>query len=112
MRAFDVHSICGDPPVEQRFVKELIILSQLFRSHKRYPFVCIEGLTSALRSLGCEGFTSVASLEATALNDLDSRNEDAQPYTWTIDAKAILGQVGTHLAVGSKSEDWRWLYAA
>jgi len=48
-------------------------------------------------------FTSVAALEATALNYLNIRNEDAKPFTWTADANTILGRVAKHRAVISKS---------
>jgi transposase len=43
-------------------------------------------------------FTSVASLEATALNYLDNRNDDAKPFVWTADAHTILGRVAKHHA--------------
>lgn len=48
-------------------------------------------------------FTSVASLEATALNYLDNRNDDARPFVWTADANTILGRVARHHATISKS---------
>lgn len=48
-------------------------------------------------------FTSVASLEATALRYLDNRNDDAKPFVWTADANTILGRVAKHRAVNSKS---------
>jgi transposase len=48
-------------------------------------------------------FTSVASLETTALRYLDSRNDDAKPFVWTADANTILGRVAKHHATISKS---------
>lgn len=48
-------------------------------------------------------FTSVASLEATALNYLDARNDDAKPFVWTADANTILGRVAKNRAINSKS---------
>jgi transposase len=48
-------------------------------------------------------FTSVASLEAAALNYLHTRNEDAKAFTWTADANTILGRVAKHRAIISKS---------
>ena len=48
-------------------------------------------------------FTSVASLEAAALNYLDRRNEDATPFTWTADADTILRRVAKNHATISKS---------
>lgn len=48
-------------------------------------------------------FTSVASLESTALKYIDSRNDDAKPFVWTADANTILGRVAKHRAVISKS---------
>lgn len=48
-------------------------------------------------------FTSVASLEKTALDYLDARNEDAKPFVWTADANTILGHVAKNRAAISKS---------
>jgi transposase len=48
-------------------------------------------------------FTSVASLESTALRYLENRNQDAKPFVWTADATTILGRVSRHHATISKS---------
>lgn len=48
-------------------------------------------------------FTSVASLEKAALAYLDARNENAAPFTWTADARTILGRVARNHATISKS---------
>jgi transposase len=48
-------------------------------------------------------FKSVASLESTALNYLDNRNDEAKPFVWTADANTILGRVAKHHATTSKS---------
>lgn len=48
-------------------------------------------------------FTSVASLEKTALDYIDARNDDAKPFVWTADANTILGRVAKHRAGISKS---------
>lgn len=48
-------------------------------------------------------FTSVATLESTALRYLDNRNDDAKPFAWAADAKTILGRVAKNHAVISRS---------
>lgn len=48
-------------------------------------------------------FTSVESLESTALRYLDQPNDDTKPFVWTADAKTILGRVAKHRATISKS---------
>ncbi len=48
-------------------------------------------------------FTSVASLEKTAMNYIDARNDDAKPFVWTADANTILGRVEKNRAVISRS---------
>lgn len=48
-------------------------------------------------------FTSVASLEKTALNYIDARNDDAKPFAWTADANTILGRVAKNRAAISRS---------
>lgn len=48
-------------------------------------------------------FTSVASLEKTALDYIDARNEDAKPFVWTADANTILGRVAKNRAAISRS---------
>jgi transposase len=48
-------------------------------------------------------FTSVASLEKTALDYIDARNDNAKPFVWTADANTILGRVAENRAAISKS---------
>ena len=48
-------------------------------------------------------FTSIDSLERTALAYLDERNADAKPFVWTADADTILRRVAKNHAVISKS---------
>ena len=48
-------------------------------------------------------FTSVASLEKTALDHIDARNDDAKPFIWTADANTILGRVDRNRAAISGS---------
>lgn len=48
-------------------------------------------------------FTSVAALEAAALNYLQQRNTNPQPFTWTADANTILGRVHHNRAVSFRS---------
>jgi len=48
-------------------------------------------------------FTSVASLEKTALDYIDARNDDAKPFVWTADANTILGRVAKNRAAISES---------
>lgn len=48
-------------------------------------------------------FTSVAKLERAALDYIDARNDDAEPFTWTADAETILGRVAKNRAAISKS---------
>lgn len=48
-------------------------------------------------------FTSVSALEKTALDCIDSRNEDAKPFVWTADAHTILSRVARNHARISES---------
>lgn len=48
-------------------------------------------------------FTSVAKLEKAALDYIDARNDNAEPFNWTADADTILGRVAKNRAVISRS---------
>lgn len=48
-------------------------------------------------------FTSVAALEKTATDYINTRNENAAPFAWTADASTILGRVAKNRAAISKS---------
>lgn len=50
-------------------------------------------------------FTSIESLERTALAYIDARNEDAKPFVWTADAHTILSRVAKNHARISESGD-------
>lgn len=54
-------------------------------------------------------FTSVASLEKTAMNDINARNDDAKPFVWTADATTILGRIEKYRAAISRSGHYVWL---
>lgn len=48
-------------------------------------------------------FTSVAKLEAAAIDYIDTRNEDAKPFNWTADANTILARVAKNRAASFSS---------